>query len=164
MVVKNSKLFQTARRRGGDAEETGEENAVAGSDSEDKNTTEAADSRLVNLITNMPSYTTLIFIAVKADKRRKLVKLVAEQGQVRELNPFRPMEEREIKLWVEEKLAGMGKRMHREAMEHLLAIVGTMNQISRGFLASELEKAVLFAGDESVISKKNAGDGDGCCT
>jgi len=77
------------------------------------------DPRLLHLLGHMPSYTTLVFTAVKADKRRKLTKTVAEHGQVRELNPFRPMEEREIRIWVEEHLVGLGKHLNRDAMDHL---------------------------------------------
>ena len=150
VVIRNTKLFQATRRKAdlededdtGDAEEGGKESG------------ESADPRLLNLFGNMPDYTTLVFTAAKADKRRKLTKLAAEHGQVRELNPFRPQEEREIRAWVEDRLATLGKRLEREALDHLLAVVATMNQVPRGFLASEIEKAALFVGDDPKINKK----------
>lgn len=35
-----------------------------------------------------------------------------------------------------------------------MAVVSTMNQISRGFLSSEIEKAAMYVGEEPVITKK----------
>ncbi|HWR29595.1 MAG TPA: DNA polymerase III subunit delta [Negativicutes bacterium] len=154
VVIRNTKLFQAARRKAAAAEESDdEENADAGGEAA-KDAADSTDPRLLHLLENMPSYTTLVFTAAKADKRRKLMKVVAENGQIRELNPFRPMEEREIRSWVEDRLAELGKRMHREAMDHLFAVISTMSQVSRGFLSSELEKAALFAGEDPLITKK----------
>jgi DNA polymerase-3 subunit delta len=154
VVIRNSKLFQAARRKTAVTDDTDDEEGGESSSDVEKESSDSADPRLLKLLANMPSYTTLIFTAVKADKRRKLVKVLAENGQVRELNPFRPMEEREIRSWLEGHLAELGKRMSRDAMEHLMAVVFTMNQISRGFLASEIEKAALFVGTDPIISKK----------
>ncbi|NMC31037.1 MAG: DNA polymerase III subunit delta [Veillonellaceae bacterium] len=150
VVIRNTKLFQAARRKA-DSDET--DNA---SEAEEggKESGDAADPRLLHLFGHMPEYTTLVFTAAKADKRRKLTKLAAEHGQVRELNPFRPQEEREIRAWVEDRLTVLKKRLDKEAMDHLLAVVATMNQVPRGFLASEIDKAALFAGDDPKISKK----------
>ena len=155
VVVRNSKLFQAPRRKTSDAEDSGgAEDADGEAGEEVKEASDSTDPRLLQLLARMPSYTTLIFVAVKADKRRKLLKLVAQHGEVRELSPFRPMEEREIRTWVEEKLAELGKRLNREALDHLMAVVSTMNQIPRGFLSSEIEKAALFVGEDPVIGKK----------
>ena len=154
VVIQNSKFFQAARRKSSAAEDMDEEeNGEAGGEAT-KDATDSTDPRLLNLLANMPPFTTLIFTAAKADKRRKLLKVVAENGQVRELNPFRPMEERGIRVWVEERLAELGKRMNREAMDHLFAVISTMSQISRGFLSSEIEKAALFVGEDPMINKK----------
>ena len=156
VVIRNTKLFQASRRKAatvGESEEVEGEGDEAGSDAV-KESSDTTDSRLLQLPGHMPPYTTLVFTAVKADKRRKLTKAVAEHGQVRELNPFRPMEEREIRAWVEDHLAGLGKHLSRDAMDHLMAVVSTMNQISRGFLSSEVEKAALYVGEDPQISKK----------
>ena len=150
VVIRNTKLFQATRRKA-DAED---EDDAGDTEEGGKESGDLADSRLLTLFGHMPDYTTLVFTATKADKRRKLTKLAAEHGQVRELNPFRPMEEREIRIWVEEHLAGWGKRLNRDAMDHLMAVVSTMNQISRGFLSAEVEKAALYVGDDPQISKK----------
>ena len=156
VIVRNSKLFQAPRRKAAEAEDGEEEDNAdvsSGNESEPKESGDAADPRLLQMITNMPAYATLIFLANKADKRKKLLKLVAENGQVRELNPFKPREEQEIRQWVEEHLAGLGKRLNRDAMEQLLTVISTMNQIPRGFLSAEIEKAALYVGDDPVISK-----------
>ena len=156
VIVRNSKLFQAPRRKAAEAEDGEEEDNAdvsSGNESEPKESGDAADPRLLQMITNMPTYTTLIFLANKADKRKKLLKLVAENGQVRELNPFKPREEQEIRQWVEEHLVGLGKRLNRDAMEQLLTVISTMNQIPRGFLSAEIEKAALYVGDDPVISK-----------
>lgn len=152
VVVRNSKLFQAPRRKANASEETEAESAS--SDEDIRETGDSADPRLAKLFADMPPYATLIFTAIKADKRKKIMKSVIEFGIVRELNPFRPLEEREIRQWIEAQAASMGKRLHREAVEHLLAVVGTMNQIPRGFLVTELEKAALYAGDSPIIDKK----------
>jgi DNA polymerase-3 subunit delta len=155
VVVRNSKLFQASRRKASDSEDSGSAEAAEGEAGEEgKDDSDSTDPRLLQLLTRMPQYTTLIFVAVKADKRRKLLKLVSQYGSVRELNPFRPMDEREIRTWVEDKSAELGKRLHREAMDYMMAVVSTMNLIPRGFLSSEIEKAALFAGDDAVIGKK----------
>ncbi len=154
--IRNSKLFQAARRKATTSEDTDEEESAdaGGEAGKEKEAVDLTDPRLLHLLANMPPYTTLIFTAAKADKRRKLVKIATENGLVKELNPFRPMEEREIRAWVEERLSEVGKRMNRDAMEHLMAVISTMNQISRGFLWSEIEKAALFVGEDPVITKK----------
>lgn len=151
VVVKNSRLFQAARRKTADLATADSEAEAGGGANEDGK--DVGDPRLLDLFSRMPAYTTLVFTASKADKRRKLVKVVAEHGQVQELNPFRPLEEREIRNWVETAAADLGKRVQRDAMDHLLAVTGTMQQISRSFLAGELEKAALFAGTDPVIGK-----------
>lgn len=154
VVIRNSKFFQAQRRKASATEDI-DDDENGDTDSETaKDAADSTDPRLLQLLSHMPPYTTLIFTATKADKRRKLVKAVAEYGQVRELNPFRPMEEREIRLWVEERLSDCGKRMNRDAMDHLMAVISTMNQIPRGFLSSEIEKAALFVGDDPVINRK----------
>lgn len=155
VVIRNTKLFQAARRKAAvdESDDVEAEGNEAGADT-DKDSSDTTDPRLLHLLGHMPPYTTLIFTAIKADKRRKLTKAVAEHGQVREFNPFRPMEEREIRAWVEDHLAGLGKRLSRDAMDHLMAVVSTMNQISRGFLSSEVEKAALYVGENPLIGKK----------
>ena len=154
VVIRNSKLFQPSRRKAaeGDSAEEGEEEAAGGESA--KETGDAGDPRLLRLLADIPDYSTLVFVAAKADKRRKIFKIVAEQGQVTELSPFKPMQEREIRIWLEERLSELGKRMHKDAMEHLMAVISTMNQIPRGFLAAEIEKAALYVGEEPVIDKK----------
>ena len=154
VVIRNTKLFQAARRKAvaDDTGDTAEEEGEGGEEGA-KESGDSADPRLMQLLSHMPPYSTLIFTATKADKRRKLTKLTAEHGQVQELNPFRPHEEREIRAWVEERLALLGKQLDREAMEHLMAVVATMNQVPRGFLSSEIEKAALFVGEDPKISK-----------
>jgi DNA polymerase-3 subunit delta len=154
VLIHNSKLFQASRRKAAENDDSGDdEKAETENETETNETADSTDPRLLQLITNMPEYSTLIFTAMKADKRRKIFKLIAEKGQVQELNPFRPHEDREVKLWLEDLLTVQGKRMSRDAMDHLLAILSTMSQIPRSFLASEIDKAVLFAGKEPVISK-----------
>jgi len=154
VLIRSSKLFQAPRRKAAENDEADDdEKTENGSETETKETGDSADPRLLQLITNMPDYSTLIFTAMKADKRRKIYKLIAEKGQVQEFNPFRPHEDREVKLWLEDLLTAQGKKMSRDAMDHLLAILSTMSQIPRGFLTAEIDKAVLFAGNNPIINK-----------
>ena len=152
VVVRNSKLFQASRRKAAANEEVDDD--ASSPDEEEKEGPDAADPRLAKLFADMPPYATLIFTATKADKRRKIMKLMTEYGVIKELNPFRPLEEREIRQWVEGKMTALNKRLQREAMDHLLAVVGTMNRIPRGFLAAELEKAALYVGGAESVDKK----------
>lgn len=151
VLVKNSKLFQASRRKASVAENPEDEIEVGGGSDDEAN--DSVDVRLLDLFARMPSYAALIFTAAKADKRRRIVKTISEYGQVREMNPFRSFEEREIRDWVEDRAAGLGKRLQQAAVEHLMAVVGTMQQIPRGFLAAELEKAALYVGSDPVIDK-----------
>ena len=153
VLGRNTKLFQAPRRKSGASDETETDSDSDSAGDDVRETTESTDPRLVKLFADMPPYATLIFSAVKADKRRKIMKLVIEHGIVKELNPFRQHEERDIRQWVEGRADACGKRLQRDAMEHLLAVVGTMNQVPRGFLAAEVEKAALFAGKSPVIDK-----------
>lgn len=154
VVVRNSKLFQAARRKGQSEEETEEGEATDAEGESGSASHDATEARLLDLIARLPSFTTLVFTATKADKRRKIVKLIADKGQVAELSPFRPLDERGVREWIAERLRELGKRIDADALEHLLAVVATMSQIPRGFLTSEIEKAALYSGDEPVISKR----------
>ena len=82
VVIRNTKLFQASRRKAANADgqedtevEDGETATDAGKESSD-----TTDPRLLHLLGHMPPYSTLVFTAVKADKRRKLTKAVAEHG------------------------------------------------------------------------------------
>lgn len=151
VVVKNTKLFQAPRRKSSDGEDGSSDSGPGAESGEDAK--DSGDLRLQVLFAHMPPYATLLFTAAKADKRKKITKVLAEYGQIQELNPFRPMEEREVRQWLEEQAVGLGKRLQRGAVDHLMAVVGTMQQIPRSFLAGELEKAALFSGTDPVINQ-----------
>lgn len=156
VVIRNTKMFQAPRRRTVSVEPSNEEKGGSAGDMPEleQESLTTADPRLLRLFQNMPAYTTLVFTATKADKRIKLTKAVAEYGAVQELVPFRPTEEREIRTWVEKVAGFYGKKMSRDAMDHLMAVAWTMNQIPRSFLSSEVEKAVHFVGEKPVIDRK----------
>lgn len=109
------------------------------------------DDRLLNVLSSMPDYCTLVFVTTeKVDKRRKIFKVVEKHGVVAEVSVLKV---RDVKAWLPGKLAELNKRMAPDAVEHFLAAVSVMSQVSLGFLDQEIEKISLYA--SGVIITKN---------
>jgi len=136
IVIRDTHLFRATRKAGGDDGEDGPD---------------SVDDRLLRLLPTMPEYTHLVFItADKADKRRKIYKALEACGAVVDLSPLKA---RDVRPWVMDKLAEMGRKMAPDAIEYLLAAVGMMPQISLGFIDLELEKVALYS-KKQVISRQ----------
>lgn len=135
IVIRGTQLFR-AGRKGGDGEEGADQ----------------VDERLLGLLADMPEYTYLIFMTPeKADKRRKIYKAVEKSGAVVE---FGALKSKDVRPWVMAKLAELGRKMTPDALEHLLAAVSLMPQISLGFLDKEMEKLALYATGPTISRKE----------
>jgi len=124
----------------------------AGSDEETETVDHAAD-RLLELIANIPDYACVIFSTIdKVDKRRKLFKMVEKHGATVEVSHLKA---RDVRGWLNSKLAELNKKMASDAIEYFLGIVSIMSTVSLGFLHNELEKIALFTQKKSVISQQD---------
>ncbi len=138
IVVRGTSLFRARKGSGG---ENGEE---ADNDN--------SDERLIRIFNDMPEYSHVIFTSTdKVDKRRKIYKALEKNGAVVELAPLKP---KDVRGWLNIKLADMRKKMTPDALEHFMAMVSVMPQVSLGFLDNELEKISLYIGDKKEISYK----------
>jgi len=118
----------------------------------DDGTVDTVDERLLAILSDMPEYSHVIFMTTeKIDKRRKIYKTVEKYGTVVEVAPLKA---KDVRLWLNSKLSELNKRMTADAMEHFLAVISVMSQVSLGFLDNELEKIALYT-DGTVISKEH---------
>ena len=135
IIIRGTHLFRAGRKAGG-----AEEGAADG-----------GDVRLLKLIGEMPEYTRLIFVTPeKADKRRKIYKVIEQAGAVVEVSPLKAKDTRP---WILSKAAEMGRAIAPDALEHLLTAVSMMPQISLGFIDNELEKIALYAPNRTITRK-----------
>lgn len=108
---------------------------------------------LLQIFSNMPPYSHVILISdSKVDKRKKLFKIVDKYGVVIECSP---MKVRDVREWLHKQLADAGRKMDNQAMEHLLAILSLMPQISLGFMQNELDKIFLYTNATKSITKQD---------
>lgn len=108
------------------------------------------DEQLLATLDNMPEYSHVVFSSTdKADKRRKIYKTVEKNGAAVELAPLKAGE---IRPWLSARLAEKGKKMDSDAVEYLMGVISVMQQISLGFLESEIEKLSLYTGERNTIT------------
>ncbi len=136
IVIRGTQLFRAGRKAGADGEDAPDH----------------ADERLLKLLSDIPEYTHLIFMtADKADRRRKVYKAIEQNGTVVDLGALKS---KDVRPWVMARLAEMGRKMAPDALEHLLAAVSLMPQISLGFLDREMEKLALYAKGPTISRKE----------
>ncbi len=92
--------------------------------------------------------TCLIFAADAIDRKRKIYKTIQESGVVME---FAPLKNMELNNWVENRIIQMGKNVQPEAIDELVAAVGSNLRM----LDTELQKIVSFVGERKVIDKED---------
>lgn len=104
--------------------------------------------RLLAVLSDMPEFSYVIFIQNgKADKRRKLYKVIEKYGAVLEAEAVRAWN---INDWLQGKLQSLNKDMDREAMAYFSGVVSTMQTISLEFLDKEFDKLALFTQDRQI--------------
>ena len=115
--------------------------------------------RLLATLSDMPDFSYVIFVLNgKADKRRKLYKVIEKCGAVLEAEAVRAWN---INDWLQGKLQSLNKDMSREAMAYFSGVVSTMQTISLEFLDKEFDKLALFTQERQItkdlLSKVFAG-------
>lgn len=106
------------------------------------------DDILINVFSNMPEYSLVVFTTTeKVDKRRKLFKVIESYGRAVEMLPLKT---NDVRPWLNSKLASLNKKMAPDAVEHILGAVALMPQISLGFLNNEIEKLALYSGRQVI--------------
>ncbi len=91
--------------------------------------------------------TTLVFVAGELDRRGAALRLAGEGIEALEV---RPPSGRAVVGWLRERARAVGLDLAPQAAEALIALVGE----DLGRLASELEKAALFAGDDRRVTEE----------
>ena len=105
---------------------------------------------LLALLADMPDYSYVIFVQNgKADKRRKIYKVVEKAGAVLEAEAIRAWN---IDDWLQGKLQSLNKDMDSEARAYFSGVISTMQTISLEFLDREFDKLALFT-EERRISR-----------
>ena len=104
--------------------------------------------RLLATLADMPEFSYVIFVQNgKADKRRKLYKVIEKCGAVLEAEAVRAWN---INDWLQGKLQSMNRDMDREAMAYFSGVVSTMQTISLEFLDKEFDKLALFTKERQI--------------
>lgn len=144
LLVKDFSLF---RERSTEVNDPAGEKKETASKGKKKN---SAEDHLYELLADMPDTTVLIFEVPKADKRRKIYKVIDKAGSILEAEALRPWE---IGDWLSGRLLEIGKQFDREANEAFIGAVSMMPQVSLSYLDKELSKLTLYT-DEKRIGKR----------
>lgn len=104
--------------------------------------------RLWETLSAMPPFSYVIFVTSnKADKRRKLYKIIEKHGLILEAEPIRAWN---INDWLQGKLQAMNKTLDREAYVYFQGAVSMMQQISLEFLDREFDKLALYSTEQRI--------------
>lgn len=113
-------------------------------------TKDTGKERFHKLLENMPEYSYVIFEdPSKADKRRKLYKVIEKAGAVLEAEPVKSWN---IGDWLQDKLREIGIGFDREAYSYFVEAVGMMQSVSLSYLNQELDKLKIYT-DKKTINK-----------
>ena len=138
-------VVKVAGKRAKDEDEEGEAGAAERNGRRAKGGEEALRDYLA-----APSERTVIVIVVDGPVRKThplakaLDGLATSTAVVKE---FRPLKDYEAKAWLDERAAGLGKRLDPEARDRLIEVTG----LDLAVLAGELDKLVLFVDERKVI-------------
>jgi DNA polymerase-3 subunit delta len=105
--------------------------------------------KLEAYITSPSPFSIVIFVGLyeKLDERKKITKLLMNEAEV---FVAAPLNEKELRQWIDERVFTNGVTIAEEAKETLLQLAGT-NLMS---LANELDKLSLFVGKGGTIEKE----------
>ncbi len=104
--------------------------------------------RLAAYVEQGPPPSALILIAESLDRRRKLYTAVRRVGEARE---FPRLSAREVPAWITTWVRDHHKRIDAEAVDALVALVGTALRQ----LAMELDKLVAYVGKQPQITRQD---------
>lgn len=108
---------------------------------------------LKNFIEQYDGTTLIVFdvFSEKLDERKKIVKSAKKNAR---LNKIEQMSEQEMKKWIKSYLNEQYKDIKEDALVTFLELTG----IQFNIIQAELEKLILFIGDDHVINKQNVKD------
>ncbi len=109
---------------------------------------------MADVVAGLPETTVMVFCEEEADKRGRLYKAVKEHGYVCE---FKPMGERDLKLWAAGLLKADGRKITDASMTYFLEKVGNDMENIR----TEIEKLIAYTQGREVVE---AADIDAVCT
>lgn len=140
IVVQDSPLFREKKT-----------SKPAKDSSKKKYSTDLKESRLLQLLADMPEYAYVIFICSgKNDKRRKAYKTVEKVGAILDADAVRPWE---IGSFLKNKLAEIGKEFDKTAHEYFMGALSMMHEVSLSYLDKELEKLALYTKEKRIDKK-----------
>lgn len=93
-----------------------------------------------------PNYVIFEVNNEKLDERKKIVKLLKKNHAVHKIEA---MNEEALKKWIKETLNAQFKDIKQDALEELIQLTGADYKL----ISNEIEKLVLFVGDEPIILK-----------
>ncbi|KNZ68835.1 DNA polymerase III subunit delta [Thermincola ferriacetica] len=131
VIIENADLFKAQKK-------TGEKSDQAKSQEE----------LLIEYCKQPLDTTCLIFTSDSVDRKKKLFKAVQETGMAVE---FTPLKDTELNDWVENRINGMGKNIETEAVDELVAAVGSNLRM----LDAELRKLFNYTGERKVINRED---------
>lgn len=137
IIIRNTVLFSAGRK----------------SSEEGQDKTDPSLERLINLFSNVPAYSHVVFLTPdKPDKRRKIYKVIEKNGVVFEASPLKG---KDLRGWLTERLRELKIKMASDAEEHILAAVSMMPQVSLEFINNELEKIILYTANKTLITRRD---------
>lgn len=102
----------------------------------------------IQFLENYDGQTLIIFQvnATKLDERKKVVKQLKKYATLKKVEQFT---EQEMKAWVQSQLHAQFKDIKQDALDTLISLTGIHYRI----VQQELEKIILFIGDQPIINK-----------
>ena len=105
------------------------------------------DEKLIDLISDIPDTTVLLIVSHKnTDKRLKIYKEIKKAGQLLE---FKELKYKKLDQWINKQVQQEGYKINNRAVKLLEEAFN--NDLKR--LKSELEKIIIFANDNKLITK-----------
>ncbi|AEE91232.1 DNA polymerase III, delta subunit [Tepidanaerobacter acetatoxydans Re1] len=104
----------------------------------------------LNELEIIPDHTYLVFTATKADKRRKIFKMIKSKGIVREFNT---PSLKDKALWVQQRIKLYGKSMDLKTAYFIAEYTADLYQTD-----SELRKIAAFLAEKQTVEQNNLSD------
>ncbi len=104
----------------------------------------------LNELEIIPDHTYLIFTATKADKRKKIFKMIKSKGIVREFNT---LSLKDKALWVQQRIKLYGKSMDLKTAYFIAEYTADLYQTD-----SELRKIAAFLAEKQTVEQNNLSD------
>ncbi len=147
VVITDPWFLKAQRARGARSEE---EEKEEGEEGDGRRELRDEIDQLIPVLETLSGGVKVIFVVHgKADRRKKLYKVIEKLGEVREFKPFAEWEQEKLEAWIMKRVNASGKKIGGGAAETLMEISG------RGLraLSSEIDKLVTYVGERSSIEE-----------